>query len=54
MARLNPPYIENIISPFIINEKNEVSIKIPFIINRAVSRNEIKQASLILKTISTN
>ena len=48
MAKLYPPYLEGTIPAFYGN-----SITVPFAMNRAVSKNDIKGFSLLIKTIQT-
>ena len=48
MAKLYPPYLEGTIPAFYGN-----SITVPFAMNRAVGKNEIRGFSLLIKSIQT-
>lgn len=50
MAKLYPPYIENVLPAFTYDAER---IIIPFQINRTVNRNDFKRLAIIIKTVSS-
>lgn len=50
MAKLYPPYIENVLPAF---DYKIAMITVPFQLNRAVNRNDFKRLAIIIKTVST-
>lgn len=53
MAKLKPPYIENILTPFII-ENDTATFRIPFTLSRSVHRSEVAGAAIIIKNAINN
>lgn len=53
MAKLKPPYIENILTPFII-ENDTATFRIPFTLSRSVHRTEVAGAAIIIKNAINN
>jgi len=58
MAKLSPPLLDGTIPAFYyeigLNDKGIVKITIPFSINRAVSKSQIKGLALKIKTIQSS
>ena len=50
MAKLYPPYIENVLPAF---DYKVAMITVPFQLNRAVNRNDFKRLAIIIRTVST-
>lgn len=53
MAKLKPPYIENILTPFTI-ENDTATFRIPFTLSRSVHRTEVTGAAIIIKNAINN
>lgn len=53
MAKLKPPYIENILAPFTV-ENDTATFRIPFTLSRSVHRSEIGGAAIIIKNAINN
>ena len=60
MAKLNPPYIDNILPPFAIDNEGKGVIQFQFTLNRMVSQNDIlvfegrKKVAILIKDALTN
>ena len=52
--RLSPPQIESKLPAFAKDSEGLVSINIPFTLNRAVGRDEVKEVKILIKTVQTN
>ena len=54
MAKLFPPVIEGIVPAFYDNSKGEISITLPFTMNRAVSQSQVKGLAIKIKTVQSS
>lgn len=52
--RLSPPQIESKLPAFAKNTEGIFNIIIPFALNRAVGRDEVKEVEILIKTVQTN
>ena len=52
--RLSPPQIESKIPAFAKNSEGKFNIVVPFALNRAVGRDEVKEVEILIKTVQTN
>ena len=52
--RLSPPQIESKLPAFAKNTEGVFNIAIPFVLNRAVGRDEVKEVEILIKTVQTN
>ena len=52
--KLSPPQIESKLPAFAKNSQGVTEIVIPFSLNRAVGRDEVKDVQIIIKTVQTN
>lgn len=53
MAKLKPPYIENILTPFTI-ENDTATFRIPFTLSRSVHKSEVSGVAIIIKNAINN
>lgn len=49
--KLSPPQIESKLPAFARDKDGLVAINIPFALNRAVGRDEVKSVKLLIKTV---
>lgn len=54
MAKLYPPYIEGTLPAFWVDNKGNGEMVIPFALNRAVSKEEIKSLSIKIKSVQND